>query len=101
MRGALLPGVGDILRVKKPRKVTIAAFRAEGLKHQLTAPPLVRADLTAEDETGVLLPKGELLIVRDADTTSSPGRPPAIWARVAEWDAETDSCVRASRAMAE
>ena len=94
-RGELVPAIGDVLRVRKPRRVIIAAYRTAGLKHQLTSPPLVNNILNADDDTGVELPEGEFVIVRDVEISGAPGRASSVWARIAVCDDQTESCRRA------
>jgi hypothetical protein len=94
-RGGVVPEIGDVLRVRKPRRVIIAAYRTSGLKHQLTSPPLVNDITNADDETGVELPEGAFVIVRDVEISGYPGRASSVWARVAACDDQTESCRRA------
>ena len=94
-RGQIIPSVGDILRIRKDRRVVIADYRTSGLRHQLTSPPLVKDPMTPEDDTGIQLNAGTLVIVRDVETSGYPGRPSSIWARVASCDQQTDACKRA------
>jgi len=90
-RGAIMPKLGDILQIRKPRRVIIAGYRFSGLANQI-----LRASITTDDETGVVLEKGKLLLVRDVVLNQYPGRPYSIWCRVAECDRGTDSCVKAA-----
>ena len=95
-RGAILPKIGDILQVRKPRSVIIANYRSSGLANQMTSPALIRATITTDDETGIVLGKGKLLLVRDVELSHYSGRPYSIWCRVTECDQETDSCTKAA-----
>jgi hypothetical protein len=94
-RGQIVPSIGDILRIRKDRRVVIANYRTAGLQHQLTSPPLVKDPVTDDDETGVQLRAGTFVIVRDVETSGYPGRASSIWARVASCDEQTDFCRRA------
>jgi len=91
-----VPKIGDILRVRKPRSVIIAGYRSSRLVNQMTSPSTIRAAITPDDETGVVLEKGKLLLIRDVELSNSPGRPYSIWCRVTECDRETDSCIKAA-----
>lgn len=95
-RGLLKPALGDVLQMKKNRRVIIANYRTEGLKNQLTSPPLIHDPLTADDETGVTLPAGQLLIVRHVEVSGYRDRPVSVWCRVAECDSHTDGCKKAA-----
>jgi hypothetical protein len=94
-RGAIVPRIGDVLQVVKDRRVIIANFKSAGLKHQLISPPLVHNRLTDVDETGEILKKSTLVIVRDVEISSDPGRSDTIWCRIAVCDRDTDGCMKA------
>lgn len=95
-RGAIVPRIGDVLKVVKERRVIIANFKLEGLKHQMISPPLINPLLTDADETGVILKKSTLILVRDTEISGDPGRSHTIWCRIVVCDTDTDGCVKAS-----
>ena len=94
-RGAVVPALGDVMQVTKDRRVIIANYRNEGLKHQMTSPPLIHEVLSPVDETGVTLPAGTFVLVRDIEISSYPNRPASVWLRVAGCDTQMSSCARA------
>lgn len=57
--------------------------------------------LEDEDYTGIVIPKGKLVIVRDTGT--SPKLPKytsqAVWMRVAECDPDHDACRKAAQTV--
>lgn len=95
-RGPLVPALGDVMEVTKDRRVIIANYREEGLKHQMTSPPLIHDQLSPVDETGVTLPQGAFVIVRDVEMSGYKNRPASVWLRVAACDSQTDACARAT-----
>jgi hypothetical protein len=95
-RGLLLPQLGDILQIIKPRSVMIADFHSAGTREALISPPLVHDPLVPGDRTGVTIPAGRLVMVRDVEMSGYPGRPPSVWCRVIECDTETDGCLKAA-----
>jgi len=98
-RGAIVPKIGDILEVKKPRQVIIVNYKREGLKNKFSPPvvshPVSTIRLQTNDETGVILKDKTLVIVRDVEIANYSDRAFAIWCRVAECDYYTDSCKKA------
>jgi hypothetical protein len=92
---SLLPARGDVLRIIKPRDLIIADFKTQGLVDQLTPPALIHAKLTDADETGLILRRDQLVLVRDISITQLPGRTPAVWCRVTICDSETQQCLKA------
>jgi hypothetical protein len=95
-RGKIVPRIGDVLQVVKERRVIIANFKLEGLKHQMISPPLVNNLLADADETGEILKKSTLVVVRDVEISGDPGRSHTIWCRIVVCDTDTDGCVKAS-----
>lgn len=75
-----LPRVGDWIRVTGERNVIIADYSTSGTSNQMY-PPM--RDLAPSDYTGVKLTAGTLMEVRDIGGGSYPGRPTALWLRVA------------------
>jgi hypothetical protein len=75
-----MPRVGDWVRVTGERNVIIADYATSGTTEQKNAP---MRDLTAGDYTGVKLPSGTVMEVRDIGGGSYEGRPTAFWLRVA------------------
>jgi hypothetical protein len=90
-----IPALGDVLRVSKARKVVIPYFRTKGMQYQMVFPGSVKGLITADDETGVQLDVGSLLIVRDVKLGAYPGRPAAVWCRVAACDHGIPQCDQA------
>jgi hypothetical protein len=78
-----IPTMGDVLRVIKSRRIIIAEFRTMGLKNQMTMPGFVKGAIDSDDETGVQLASGTLVIVRDVQLGAYPNKPAAVWCRVA------------------
>jgi hypothetical protein len=74
-----LPRVGDWVRVTGERNVIIASFATTGLAQQMNAP---LADLSQGDYTGVKLPTGATMEVRDVGGGSYPDRATAVWLRI-------------------
>lgn len=95
-RGAIVPRIGDVLQVVKERRVIIANFKLEGLKHQMISPPLINNLLADADETGAILKKSTLVVVRDLEISGNPGRSHTVWCRIVVCDTDTDGCVKAS-----
>lgn len=75
-----LPRVGDWVRVTGERNVIIADYATSGTSNQMNAP---MRDLSPGDYTGVKLPAGTLMEVRDIGGGSYEGRSTALWLRVA------------------
>lgn len=75
-----LPRVGDWVRVTGERNVIIADYATSGTSNQMSAP---MRDLAPSDYTGVKLPAGTIMEVRDIGGGSYEGRPTALWLRVA------------------
>lgn len=95
-RGAIIPENGDVLLIKKKRSVVIANYKTDNLKYQYKSPPLVHDPLIDADYTGVDLPKGKLVLVRDVEMSNYPGKAFSIWARVAECESDIDNCAKAA-----
>lgn len=76
-----VPRIGDRLRVTSERNIVIADFASLGLTKQLQ-PPWQQNVLGPGDYTGLKLPKGATVEVRDVSSGNFPGRPDAVWIRV-------------------
>ncbi len=75
--------IGDTVRVKTARPVVIPNFRTLGTSQKL-ASPVGQGVISNNDMTGITLPAGTELIVRDVSKGAFPGNPSqAIWARIA------------------
>jgi hypothetical protein len=74
-----LPRIGDWVRITGERNVIIPDYATTGLAHQKEVP---LADLTSGDYTGIKLPSGTMMEVRDVGGGSYPGRAEAVWLRV-------------------
>lgn len=79
---ALTPRKGELVRLLTERNVVIAGYRTSGLANQLVAPWTLNV-LSDADYTGVKLPKGAVIEVRDVGLGSYPGQPIVVWVRVA------------------
>jgi hypothetical protein len=77
----LLPRLGDSLQVTKERHLVISNFKESASVKQFE-PPWKQDILGDRDYTGVTLPVGAKVLVRDVSLGSFPGRPAAVWARV-------------------
>ncbi len=93
----MVPFIGDVLLIKKPRDVIIAKFRTQGFKYQLISPPLVNEVLAAEDITGVKLPENSMVLVRDIEISASKAKRASIWCRVIECDSNSEPCINAKK----
>lgn len=79
---ALSPRKGELVRLLTERNVVIAGYKTSGLANQLTAPWTLNV-LSEADYTGVKLPKGAVVEVRDVSLGNYPGQPIVVWVRVA------------------
>jgi len=94
-KGVEIPDVGDVLRVTKSRRIIIAEFKTMGLANQMTDPGFIKGTIDSNDETGVELAKGALVLARDVQLGAYPGRAAAVWCRVAACEPEIPQCVAA------
>lgn len=78
---ALTPRKGELIRLLAERNVVIAGYKTTGLANQLVAPWRLNV-LSDADYTGVKLPKGAVIEVRDVGLGSYPGQPIVVWVRV-------------------
>lgn len=76
-----LPRLGDRIRVVKTRKLVIKDFAVSGLTKQFD-PPWTKSVLDSTDYTGINLPPGVVLAVRDISAGHFADRPLAIWVRI-------------------
>lgn len=79
---ALTPRKGELVRLLAERNVIIAGYKTTGLANQFTAPWTLNV-LSDADYTGVKLPKGSVVEVRDIGLGSFPNQPIVVWVRVA------------------
>lgn len=79
---SLTPQKGELLRLLAERNVIIAGYKGTGFARQLV-PPWQLNVLSDADYTGVKLPKGAIVEVRDVGLGSFPGQPIVVWVRVA------------------
>jgi hypothetical protein len=78
-----IPRKGDQIRLEKSLHVYIMDYHTYGLLHQSEAMWKVPGGkLRPEDYTGVELPKGTKLEIRDISLGQFPEEPAAVWARV-------------------
>jgi hypothetical protein len=77
-----LPRLGEHIRVaRKERNIIIADFETQGLTRRFV-PPWQQNELKNSDYTGLKLPIGTIVEVRDVSLGAFPGRPAAVWVRV-------------------
>jgi hypothetical protein len=76
-----IPRIGEWVRMTAERNVVIADFASKGLTRQMD-PPWQQNQLGSGDYTGIKLPKGSTVEVRDVSAGSFPGRPSAVWLRI-------------------
>lgn len=79
---SLTPRKGELLRLSAERNVVIAGYKNTGLAQKFTPPWQLNA-LSDPDYTGVKLPRGSVVEVRDVSLGRFPGQPIVVWARVA------------------
>lgn len=84
--------LGDILSVVRERSVVIEDYKQVGLTHQYDCPVLIKTSpeetkkLGDEDYTGVKLPPGHKVVVREVCKGNKPAQThQAIWLRVADY----------------
>jgi hypothetical protein len=78
-----IPRTGDQIRLEKLLHVYIMDYRNSGLSQQFKAMwEVPGGKLRPEDYTGVELPKGTKLEIRDISLGQFPEEPAAVWARV-------------------
>ena len=78
----LTPRKGELVRLLSERNVIIAGYKTAGLANQFVAPWTLNV-LSDADYTGVKLPKGSVVEVRDIGLGSYPNQPIVVWVRVA------------------
>jgi hypothetical protein len=75
--------LGDTIRLKNPTKVYIVDYMPGRKTNKKLLPPIEKGVISSADETGVTLPAGTELIVRDISRGAWARNPnAAIWARV-------------------
>ena len=79
---SLTPRKGELVRLSSSRNVVIAGYKTTGLANQFVAPWTLNV-LSDADYTGVKLPKGAVVEVRDVGLGSYPNQPIVVWVRVA------------------
>ncbi len=93
--GELIPQKGDILQVRKDRKVIIANYKLDSLKNQFRSPALIKGILDKNDETGFSIKRNSILIVNDVVTSGFSEMPIAVWCRIAFCDCNIPQCEKA------
>ena len=74
--------IGDTIKLKVSRPVIMARFQEHGTKYKLISPVNVGV-VEDTDKTGIVLPAGTELLVRDVSEGAWPGNPnAALWLRV-------------------
>ena len=74
--------IGDIVALKVSRDVHVVNFRKTGASQKL-ASPIAKGIIDEDDKTGVTLPPGTELVVRDVSEGRWPDNPnAALWLRV-------------------
>jgi hypothetical protein len=76
-----LPRKDEWLELTAERNVIITDYRVSGLSKQLD-PPWQKNVLDENDYTGIKLPKGSKVEVRDVDEAGFEGMPLVLWVRV-------------------
>jgi hypothetical protein len=79
---ALIPRKGEQVRLSAERNVIIPGYKVTGFANQLMAPWSLNT-LSDADYTGVKLPKGAVVEIRDISLGSYPNQPIVVWVRVA------------------
>jgi len=75
--------LGDTIRLKNVTKVYMVDYAPDRSTTKKLVSPIEKGVLSSSDETGVALPAGTELIVRDVSRGAWPGNPnTAIWVRV-------------------
>ena len=74
-----VPSIGDIIETTHRREIIIVDYINRDLD-LIYQPPL--RNLAKRDRTGVMLPPGTRLLIKDLSRARKPGRPQAIWARI-------------------
>jgi hypothetical protein len=78
---SLVPRKGELVRLLVERNVVIAGYKSSFLSHQFT-PPWKLTVLSNNDYTGVIMPKGAVVEVRDVSLAAFPGQEQVVWVRV-------------------
>lgn len=76
-----LPRPGEQLKIISERNIIIADFKTMGLTRRFD-PPWQQNELSDVDYTGLKLPKGAIVEVRDVSRGSFPDKPSAVWVRI-------------------
>jgi hypothetical protein len=76
-----IPRQGEWLRITSDRNIIIADFETKGLTRRFD-PPWQQNELKDSDYTGLKLPSGAVVEVRDVSLGAFVGRPAAVWVRV-------------------
>lgn len=79
---SFLPRKGEVLRTTVDRSLIIVDFKTLGTT-QLFQPPWRENVLEEGDYTGVLIPAGSIVEVRDVSLGRFPGMPFVVWVRIA------------------
>lgn len=98
-RGATLPKINDVLVLTDRRNVRIVGYRKTKLRREMVSPR--SRGLREEDLTGLILPKGAFVFVRDITLSQVPGREYIVWCRVADCHENLDQCRRAYLELAD
>jgi hypothetical protein len=80
---SLVPRKGEQLRLLAERNLVIAGYRTSGLTQQFR-PPWQLQFLSDADYTGIKIPKGAIVEVRDVSLGSFPGEPIVVWVRIGQ-----------------
>ena len=97
IRGEILRIIGDVLKITKSRRLIIAKYKDQGSQYELSPPASLSDPLKDSDDTGKILSKGSLVIVRDVDVAGYRGRPDSVWCRISPCDSDNPSCGRAQK----
>lgn len=76
-----IPRIGDWLKITSERNIIIADFETKGLTRRFD-PPWQQNELRSSDYTGLKLPVGAVVEVRDVSLGAYPGKAAAVWIRI-------------------
>lgn len=81
-RKPVLPKVGDRIRLTARRHVIILDFASTGERRALDDPSNVDRSATASEFTGIILPQGSVVEVRQIRVSRTAGAFRTVWARI-------------------
>jgi hypothetical protein len=75
------PRAGEWIKITSERRIVISDFAFKGLTRRFD-PPWQQNVLSESDYTGLTLPKGAVVEVRDVSAGAFPDKPEALWIRI-------------------